>query len=47
MLCETVVSTLKNSIKVQHLNKSKLHLNKRSSNILGSTFVSELSRILT
>ena len=36
-----------NKIKAQHLNKGKLHLNKRGSNILSSTFVSELSRILT
>ena len=35
-----------------HLNKrgsnvNKLHLNKRGSNVVGSTFVNELSRILT
>ena len=36
-----------NKIKARHLNKGKLHLNKRSSNIFSSTFVSELSRILT
>ena len=36
-----------NKIKAQHLNKVKLHLNKRGSNVLGSTFVNELSRILT
>ena len=36
-----------NKIKAQHLHKGKLHLNKRGSNILSSTFVSELSRILT
>ena len=36
-----------NKIKLQHLSKGKFHLNKRGSNILSSTFVSELSRILT
>ena len=36
-----------NKIKAQHLNKGKLHLNKRGSNVLSSTFFSELSRILT
>ena len=36
-----------NKIKAQHLNKSKLHLNKSGSNVLRSTFVNELSRILT
>ena len=36
-----------NKIKVQHLNKSNLHLNKRGSNVLSITFVNELSRILT
>ena len=37
-----------NKIKVEHLNKGRLHLNKRGDNVLGSsTFVSELSRILT
>ena len=36
-----------NKIKEQDLNKGKLHLNKRVSNILSSTFVSELSGILT
>ena len=36
-----------NKIKVQHLNKGKLNLNKRGSNIPSSTFVSELSKILT
>ena len=36
-----------NKIKAQHLNKSKLHLNKRGSNILSSTFAGELFRILT
>ena len=36
-----------NKIKVQHLNKGKIHLNKRGSNILSSTFVSELSGILS
>ena len=36
-----------NKIKAQLLNKSKIHLNKRGSNILKSTFVGELSRILT
>ena len=35
-----------NKIKVQHLNKSNLHLNKRGSNVLSITFVNELSRIL-
>ena len=36
-----------NTNKAQHLNKGKLHLNKRGSNVLSSTFFSELSRILT
>ena len=36
-----------NKIKAQLLNKSKIHLNKRGSNILKSTFVGELSGILT
>ena len=36
-----------NKIKEQDLNKGKLHFNKRVSNILSSTFVSELSGILT
>ena len=36
-----------NKIKAQHLNKGKRHSNKRGSDILRSTFVSELSRILT
>ena len=36
-----------NKIEAQHLNKSKLHLNKRGLNVLSDTFVSELSRILT
>ena len=36
-----------NKIKAQHLNKGKRHINKRGSNILSTTFVSELSRILT
>ena len=36
-----------NKIKAQHLNKVKLHLNKRGSDVLGSTFVNKLSRILT
>ena len=36
-----------NKIKAQHLNKGKLRLNKRGSNILSSSFASELSRILT
>ena len=36
-----------NKIKAQHLNKGKRHLNKRGSNILSSTFVSELYRIFT
>ena len=36
-----------NRIKAQHLNKGKLHLNKRGSNMLSSTFVNELSRIFT
>ena len=36
-----------NKIKAQYLNKGKLHSNKRGSNILSSTFVSKLSRILT
>ena len=35
-----------NKIKVQNLNKGKLHLNKRSLNVLSSNFVNELSRIL-
>ena len=35
-----------NKIKAQHLNKSKLHLNKRGSCIPSKTFISELSRIL-
>ena len=34
-------------IKAHHLNKGKLHLNKRGSNVVGSTFINELSRILT
>ena len=36
-----------NKIKAQYLNKGKLHLNKRGSNIFSSTFVGKLSRILT
>ena len=36
-----------NKIKAQQLNKGKLRLNKRGSNILSSSFASELSRILT
>ena len=37
-----------NKIKAEHLNKGRLRLNKRGDNVLGSsTFVSELSRILT
>ena len=36
-----------NKIKAHHLNKGKSHLNKKGSNILSGTFVSELSRILT
>ena len=36
-----------NKVKVQHLNKGKLHLNKEGSNLLSSTFVNELSRVLT
>ena len=36
-----------NKIKAKHLNKGELHLDKRGSNILSGTFVSELSRILT
>ena len=36
-----------NRIKAQHLNKGNLHLNKRGSNMLSSTFVNELSRIFT
>ena len=36
-----------NKVKVQHLNKGKLHLNKEGSNPLSSTFVNELSRVLT
>ena len=35
-----------NKMKVQNLNKGKLHLNKRSLNVLSSNFVNELSRIL-
>ena len=34
-------------IKLQHINKGRRHLNKRSSNVPSSTFISELSRILT
>ena len=34
-------------IKAQHLNKGKLHLSKRGSNVLSSSFGSELFRILT
>ena len=33
------------SIKHQHLNKSKLHLTKRGTNILSTTFVQEISNI--
>ena len=33
------------NIKHQHLNKSKLHLTKRSTNILSTTFVREISNI--
>ena len=36
-----------NKINAQLLNKGKLHLNKRGSNVLSSTFVNELSMILT
>ena len=36
-----------NKIKAQHLNKGKLHLNRRGSKVFSSTFVNELSRILT
>ena len=36
-----------NIIKTQHLNKGKLHVNKRGSNVLSNNFVNELSRILT
>ena len=36
-----------NKIKVKHLNKGKLHLNRRGSKVFSSTFVNELSRILT
>ena len=35
-----------NKIKAQHLSKDKLHLNKRGSNVLSSTFIIELTRIL-
>ena len=36
-----------NKIKAHHLNKGKLHSNKRGSNVLSSTFVNELPRTLT
>ena len=36
-----------NNVKAQYLNKGKLHLNKEGSNLLSSTFVNELSRVLT
>ena len=35
-----------NKIKEEHLNKVKLPLNERGTNVLSSTFVSELSRIV-
>ena len=35
-----------NKIKEEHLNKVKLPSNKRGTNVLSSTFVSELSRIV-
>ena len=35
-----------NKIKEEHLNKVKLPLNKRGTNVLSSTFLSELSRIV-
>ena len=35
-----------NKIKEEHLNKVKLPLNKRGTNVPSSTFVSELSRIV-
>ena len=36
-----------NKIKAQLLNKGKLHLSKRGSNVLSTTFANELSMILT
>ena len=36
-----------NKVKAHHLNKDKLHLNKKGSNVLSSTFVNDLSSILT